>query len=115
MHDFKKLLVYQKALVFTKIVRQTTTNFPKEELFGLNAQFRRPSDSIVLNIAVGAGNSSKKEFSRLLDIVIRSGFECVGCLDIALENNFITTKGYEEILARVHEITAMLYGLKKKL
>jgi four helix bundle protein len=68
-----------------------------------------------LNIAEGAGNSSKKEFSRFLDFAIRSGFECVGCLDIALENKFITKEEYEIILNQVHEITAMLYGLKKKL
>jgi four helix bundle protein len=84
MHKLKDLNVYQKALKFTKIVRKITRTFPKEELYGLTSQFRRAADSIVLNIAEGSGCTSKKEFSQFLGYSIRSGFECIGCLDIAL-------------------------------
>ena len=76
MHKFKELDVYKKALTFTRVVRETSKRFPKDELFVLSSQFRRAADSIVLNIAEGAGNSSKKEFARFLDYSIRSGFEC---------------------------------------
>ena len=48
MHKFSELKVYQKALAFTKTVRKTTKSFPKDELFGLSAQFRRAADSIVM-------------------------------------------------------------------
>lgn len=115
MEKFKTLQVYQKALEFTKAVRKTTKSFPKDELFGLVSQFRRASDSIVLNIAEGAGNSSKKEFARFLDFSIRSGFECIGCLDIAIVNNYIGKESYDPLLSFVNEIIAMLYGLKKSL
>lgn len=115
MHDFKKLIVYQKALDFSQVIRKTTRTFPKDELFGLTSQFRRAADSIVLNIAEGAGNSTKKEFSRFLDIAIRSGFECIGCLDIARNNEYISNEEYEVLLLDIKEITAMLYGLKKSL
>ncbi|MBU1297762.1 MAG: four helix bundle protein [Bacteroidetes bacterium] len=81
-----------------------TRTFPKEELYGLTSQFRRAADSIVLNIAEGSGCTSKKEFSQFLGYSIRSGFECIGCLDIALENKFIN-----------EEIIAMLDGLQKSL
>jgi four helix bundle protein len=96
-------------------VRKTTKSFPRDELFGLISQFRRASDSIVLNIAEGAGNSTKKEFARFLDFSIRSGFECIGCLDIALENEYIEKENYDRLLAKDNEIIAMLYGLKKSL
>jgi four helix bundle protein len=56
----------QKALDFTKVVRKTTKSFPKDELFGLISQFRRASDSFVLNIAEGAGNTSKLEYTKIL-------------------------------------------------
>jgi len=115
MEKFRTLHVYQKALEFTKVVRKTTKIFPRDELFGLISQFRRASDSIVLNIAEGAGNSTKKEFSRFLDFSIRSGFECIGCLDIALENDYIEKENYDRLLAKDNEIIAMLYGLKKSL
>jgi four helix bundle protein len=115
MEKFRTLHVYQKALEFTKVVRKTTKSFPKDELFGLISQFRRASDSIVLNIAEGAGNSSRKEFARFLDFSIRSGFECIGCLDIAITNEYIDKENYGRILSSVNEIVAMLYGLKKSL
>ena len=115
MHKFSELKVYQKALAFTKTVRKTTKSFPKDEMFGLSAQFRRAADSIVLNIAEGAGNTSKKEFSRFLDYSIRSGFECIGCCDIARENEFLSTLSYSEIVKAVNEIIAMLDGLQKSL
>jgi four helix bundle protein len=115
MHKVKDLKVYEKALGFTKLVRTTTKAFPKEELFVLTSQFRRAADSIVLNIAEGAGNRSKKEFSKFLDYSIRSGFECIGCSDIALENELVALSSYNEIVAKVNELIAMLDGLQKSL
>ena len=115
MHKVKELKVYQKGLRLTKLIRQTTESFPREELFILTAQFRRAADSVVLNIAEGAGNSSKKEFSRFLDYAIRSGFECIGCADIALENEFLAPPSHTQIQQDVNEIIAMLDGLKKSL
>ena len=115
MHKFKELDVYKKALTFTRVVRETTKRFPKDELYVLTSQFRRATDSIVLNIAEGAGNSSKKEFARFLDYSIRSGFECLGCLDISLENKFIEASEHTTLTERANELIAMLYGLKKSL
>lgn len=113
MHKFKDLRVYQKALDLSKLVRKTTKSFPKEELFVLTAQFKRAADSIVLNIAEGAGNVSKREFVRFLDYSIHSGFECLGCADIAFENNFISKDSYSSIQSSVNEIIAMLDGYKR--
>ncbi len=115
MHKLKDLKVYQKSLKFTKLARWTSKRFPKDELFVLTAQFKRAADSISLNIAEGAGNSSNKEFSRFLDYSIRSGFECIGCADIALENEFIDETSYNEVTSTVNEIIAMLDGLQKSL
>ncbi|HEV8538317.1 MAG TPA: four helix bundle protein [Bacteroidota bacterium] len=115
MHKFKDLIVYQKALKFTRLVRQSTKGFPKEELFILTSQFRRAADSMVLNIAEGAGNRSKKEFCKFLDYSIRSAFECAGCLDIALENEMISEEMHSKIMCSVNELIAMLDGLQKSL
>lgn len=115
MHQFKKLNVYQRALTLTRTVRQTTKKFPKDELFGLTSQFKRAVDSIVLNIAEGAGNTSKKEFARFLTFSIRSAYECNGCLDIALINEFIDEKHHENLTNECNEIAAMLDRLSKSL
>ncbi|HVN49577.1 MAG TPA: four helix bundle protein [Bacteroidota bacterium] len=115
MEKFKTLNVYQRALKYSVSVRKVCKGFPKEELFGLSSQFRRAADSIVLNIAEGAGNSSKKEFARFLDFSIRSGFECLGCLDIAGTNGYIIQNDFNSLSNEVNEIIAMLHGLKKSL
>jgi four helix bundle protein len=115
MNKLNDLKVYQKALMLTKAVRKIVRTFSKEELFVLSSQFRRAADSIALNIAEGAGSNSKKEFAQFLNYSIRSGFECAGCLDIALENEFIGTKEFNEMKSNVNEIIAMLDGLQKSL
>lgn len=107
--------MYEKALKFTALVRKITKEFPKEELFVLSSQFRRASDSIVLNLAEGASNRSKKEFCRFINYAIRSGFECIGCSDIALENEFFSASSHSSIVNAVNEIVAMLDGLQKSL
>jgi four helix bundle protein len=114
MHKLRDLKVYQKSLAFTKLVRKTTNGFPKQELFGLTSQFTRAADSIVLNIAEGSGNSSNKEFARFLDYAVRSGFECLGCADIALDNGFINQAEYKNLVEGSNEIIAMLDGLRKR-
>ena len=112
MHRLYELKVYKKALSFTKSTRDTTKKFPKNEIFGQTAQFRRAADSVALNIAEGAGNRSKKEFAHFLDYSIRSAYECRGCLDIAKENHFIEEQIYEMLQEQLSEIIAMLHGLQ---
>jgi four helix bundle protein len=115
MHNFRELKAYGKALGFTKTVRLTTTKFPKDELFSLTSQFRCAADSIVLNIAEGAGNRSDKEFAKFLDYSIRSGHECIGCIDVALANEFISEKSHKSLFGEVDEIIAMLIGFQRSL
>jgi four helix bundle protein len=115
MHKYEDLKVYQKSLVFTTIVRTTTKDFPKDELYSLTSQFKRAADSIVLNITEGAGNYSDKEFARFLTYTVRSGFECKGCTEIAFVNKYIDEKTKQNLLDSVNEIIAMLDGLYKSL
>lgn len=115
MHKYEDLIVYQKALVYARTVRLSTKTFPKEELYSLTSQYRRAVDSIVLNIAEGAGNYSNKEFARFLTYSIRSGFECKGCVDIALTNDYVTEEIASVLKNDANEIIAMLDSLYHKI
>lgn len=115
MHQFRKLLVYQKALSLSTTVRKISRGFPREELFGLTSQLLRAAYSIVLNIAEGAGRRTHKDFSRYLDTAIASAYECLACFDIALANEFIDSGSHHRLNAAVEEVIAMLVGLQKSL
>jgi|ERR1043166_8622775 four helix bundle protein len=115
MHRFRKLTVYQRSLQFTKTARRVASDFPRNEQFVLTAQFKRAADSIPLNISEGAGNNSVREFSRFLTYSIRSGYECLGCLDIALINSYISSDQHASLDTEIHEIIAMLVGLQNSM
>lgn len=115
MHQFRKLLVYEKAVALTTLLRAITRAFPREELFGLTSQLLRAGYSIALNIAEGAGRRTTKDFSRYLDTAIVSAYECLACFDIALANEFIDHVSHDRLNMEVEEIIAMLVGLQKSL
>lgn len=110
MHDFRKLEVYKRALEFSSTVRKFTKKYPREEMFVLVSQYRRAADSIVLNIAEGAGSGSKKEFAKFLGYSIRSGYECGCCADISTQEKFVTQEDYSKLTSETNQIISMLIG-----
>lgn len=114
-HNFRNLKVYQRAIAFAVEIYKTTKNFPKDELYGLISQIRRAVISISLNIAEGSGNSSEKEFKRFLEISLRSDYEVIACLDIALQLGYIGVEEYNRLIAEADEIAAMISGFSKSL
>ncbi|WP_372935524.1 four helix bundle protein, partial [Mariniphaga sediminis] len=55
MNKFKELKVWQKAIQLVTMIYSRTSNFPKEEMYGIVSQIRRCAVSIPSNIAEGAG------------------------------------------------------------
>jgi four helix bundle protein len=115
MHNFRKLKVYQKAIDFAVEIYKLTRSFPKEEMFGLTNQIRRAATSISLNIAEESGNKSNREFKRFLEISLRSTYEVMTCLEIALRLNYCKKEEYKTLIAESDEIAAMLVGFSKQL
>ena len=115
MHDFKKLIVWQKTRDLVKNIYLLTKSFPKEELYGLTSQIRRSAVSILSNIAEGAGRNSKKDFNRFLDIANGSAFELETQIILSFDLDYITETEMNSILNQIEEIQKMIYGLKNKL
>lgn len=114
-HNFRNLKIYQRSMDFAVKIYTLSKRFPKDELYGLTSQIRRAVTSISLNIAEGSGNSSEKEFKRFLEFSLRSDYEVMTCLEIALRLNYC---GKEDQIALVHEadeIAAMINGFSKSL
>jgi four helix bundle protein len=73
-----------------KSIYIATSNFPKEEIFGLTSQIRRSAVSIASNIAEGSGRNSDGEFINFLGIANGSSFELETQLMIALDLDYIS-------------------------
>jgi len=114
-HNFKKLKVYQRAIEFAVEIYRLSREFPDEELYGLTSQIRRSATSISLNIAEGSGNSSEKEFRRFLEIALRSVYEVITCLEIAIRLNYCERKEFYRLIKEADEIAAMIEGFSKSL
>ena len=72
MRDYRKLEVWQLGMEFVTACYRRTTNFPKEEQFGITSQIRRAAISIPTNIAEGVGRDSDSELLRFLRIGLGS-------------------------------------------
>jgi four helix bundle protein len=99
----------------TVAIYKETQSWPNDERFGLINQIRRATNSVPLNIAEGAGSSSNKEFHRFLQIALRSAYEVMTAIEIALGLKFLSEERAGELLSEADEIAAMLVGLMKSL
>lgn len=114
MFKFEELNTYQESLKFVDYIYQLTTKWPKDEMFGLTNQLRRPSVSIALNIAEGSSRT-KKDFRHFLDLSRGSCFECVAILKIALNRRYITQAEYEKCYEECTKLSRMISRLKSSL
>lgn len=112
MFAYRKLKVYQKALLWVLDVYNLCKKFPSEERFALMSQVRRAAISVTSNIAEGMGRSSNKEVVHFLEISFGSLMEVQSQTEIAQMLNYITKEEMEELDGKTVEIAKMLSGLK---
>jgi four helix bundle protein len=115
MHNFKELIVWQKARKLVKETYLIIGLFPEEEKYGIVSQIRRASVSIPANIAEGAGRNTDKDFGRFLDIANGSCFELETLLILAVDLDYLSKSKYDIILKDIEEIEKMIYGLRNKI
>ncbi|GIK60861.1 MAG: four helix bundle protein [Ignavibacteriota bacterium] len=115
MHNYKELKVWQKARELVKFTYQLTKKFPKEEIYSLISQVRRAVVSIPFNIAEGAGHSSKKEFSRFLEIAYASTCELDTQIILSFDLEFINQTELNDSTNYIKELQKILNGLIKSL
>ncbi len=102
---FEDLIVWKKAHQFTLGVYRLTNVFPRDETFGLSAQFRRAAVSIPANIAEGFKKRGKQDKVRYLNIAQGSTEECRYYLILARD------LGYGDVAAlqaQLEEVSRLL-------
>lgn len=114
MFKFEELRVYKESLNFVDTIYSISTRFPKEETYGLSDQIKRAASSVVLNIAEGAGKTSK-DFQHFLSMARGSCYECVAILTIVLNRKFIPLEIYKQCYSDCERISKMISALKSSL
>ena len=117
MQDFyyRKLLVYQHAMMLLEDVYNLTKKFPSQELYGLTNQIQRAAISIPSNIAEGMGRFSIKDRIRFIDISNGSLMEVMCQLEIPHRLGYISDEELQIQDTKIATIAKMVLGLRKNL
>jgi len=113
--DFRKLIAWQESRKLALLSRGAIASLPDRERYALGSQWRRAAYSVVLNIAEGAGQVSRKQFVRYLNIALGSLDELQGVLELAAAMGYMSGPRLEELrLCRLH-CTRLVAALVRRL
>jgi four helix bundle protein len=112
VQSYRQLEVWQFAMNLAEKCYQATRCFPREELFGLTSQIRRPGASIPANIAEGQGRSHTQEFLKHLRIARGSLMELETHLTLSHWLGLLPQASLEDLLAPTNRMSRMLTGLR---
>lgn len=105
MKTHKDLDIWKRGIELVEEIYKTTTNFPKEELYGLTSQIRRAAISYPSNIAEGAARFSKKEFVQFLYIALGSLSEVETQIIIATKLQYLNSVNLLEKIEVLRRMT----------
>ena len=113
MQNFKKLQVWEKSHDLTLKIYEVTSQFPREEIYGLTSQIRRACASIPTNIAEGCGRASSADFARFLQIAMGSASETEYLVLLAHDLKYLTADQHTELIDATIRVKKMLTALLK--
>jgi four helix bundle protein len=115
IHSYKDLIVWQKSMDLVVLIYQLTSQFPKEELFGLCSQIRRSAVSIPSNIAEGRYRGTKNDYLHFLRMSYGSGAELETQIEISKRLEKMKDLDYVKLDALLIEVMKMLNIMIKNL
>lgn len=113
MPSHEDLQVWKESMILVEEVYSLTSTFPKEEVYGLTSQIRRPVVSVPSNIAEGAGRKGCAEWSRFLYIAQGSLSELDTQLKIAERLQYFDN--YDNCKRRIFSIRKMIANFIKSI
>lgn len=113
--DYRDLLIWQKGMALAKLIYELTTNFPKEEKYGLVSQMRRAAISIPSNIAEGQAHHGTGEFLHFLSHAEGSTAELDTQILLCVGLNLCQEYQITNIQDMIRELRKMFLSLRRKL
>jgi four helix bundle protein len=115
MHDFKRLMVWQRSCDLAVATERIARAFPRIDRGVVCSQLRRAVISIPANIAEGCGKSSRKETLRFLQIAAGSAKEAESHVLVAFKLGYLSEESHEDLLERLDAVQRMLNRLMRNL
>lgn len=115
IEKFEDIKAWQEARNLTRLIYEITndTSFAKD--FSLKDQIRRASVSIMANIAEGFNRRTDKEFINFLGYALSSASEVKSHLYVAMDQNYLSQKTFEELYEKTSATSRMITGFIKYL
>jgi four helix bundle protein len=107
MLSFQRLDVYQRAIEFLALAYDVVADLPRGHAERAD-QLTRAAESVVRNIAEGAGRWSEADSSSRYKIARGEAMECAASLDVMRLRKLISDVRYERGMHLLHGVVAML-------
>ncbi len=109
--SYRDLKVWHRSIDLTLLIYELTSDFPKQETYGLTSQMRRAAVSIASNLAEGSARTTKKDFRQFVAIARGSTYELQTQLFLAKRLGYSSAEKIGTAEVQSHEIGQMLTGL----
>lgn len=107
MLSFQRLDVYQRAIEFLSLVGDVISDLPKGHAERAD-QLSRAAESVLRNIAEGAGRWSEADSAKHYRIARGEAMECAASLDVMKLRKIVTHQRYDEGIRLLEAVVAML-------
>jgi four helix bundle protein len=107
MLSFQRLDVYQRAIEFLALVYDIVDSLPRGHAERAD-QLERAAESVVRNIAEGAGRRSDADSAKHYGIARGEAMECAASLDVMKARRLLGEDRYERGIRLLEGVVAML-------
>jgi four helix bundle protein len=111
VNSYRDLLVWRQGMELAVAAYKLSSEFPRDELYGMTSQVRRSAASIPANIAEGYGRESSGAYVQQLRVAQGSLKELETHLLLASRVGITTIGAITPLLDRADEVGKMLRGL----
>lgn len=113
--NFRDLEVWKLGKDIVLGTYRVTALFPNDEIYGLIAQMRRASVSILSNVAEGFNRLHNREYRQLFFVALGSCAELETQVEISCDLGYLDQKSRDLMIEQLNHETRMLRNLIKKL
>ena len=108
MRNFKKLMIWQKAMDIVELTYKITAAFPEFEKYSLTNQCQRSAVSIASNIAEGSSRTSTKDQKRFMEISLGSLYELETQMRISVRLGYLKGETMRDVEDMIEDEQKML-------